>query len=52
MLRKPAYAALLAVLALAALPAGGSAATTNTRILSGPSGTISITSATLALHSP
>ena len=52
MLRKPAYAALLAVLALAALPAGGSAATTNTRILSGPSGTISINSATFAFTSP
>lgn len=52
MRRKPAYAALLAVLALAALPGGGSAATTNTRIVSGPSGTIAIDSATFAFVSP
>lgn len=52
MRRKPAYAALLAVLALAALPGGGSAATTNTRILSGPSGTIATDSATFAFASP
>jgi hypothetical protein len=52
MRRKPAYAAFLAVLALAALPSVGAAETTNTRIVSGPSGTISVDSATLAFASP
>jgi len=52
MRRKPAYAALLAVLALAALPGGGSAAVTNTRIVSGPSGTIASDSATFVFASP
>src|SRR5690349_22451882 len=52
MRRKPAYAALLAVLALAALPGGGSAAVTNTRIVSGPSGTIVSDSATFVFASP
>jgi len=52
MRRKPAYAALLAVLALAALPGGGSAAVTNTRIVSGPSGTIATDSATFVFTSP
>ncbi|HEY5941589.1 MAG TPA: hypothetical protein VIT89_01850 [Solirubrobacterales bacterium] len=50
--RKPAFAAFLAVLALDALPGAGSAATTNTRILSGPSGTIATDSATFAFVSP
>lgn len=53
MFRKPALAALLAVLALSALPSGGSAFfLTNTRIVSGPSGTISTDSATFAFVSP
>jgi hypothetical protein len=52
MLRKPALAALIAMIALAALPSGGSASTTNTRIISGPSGTIFTDSATFAFASP
>jgi hypothetical protein len=52
MLRKPALAVLLVVLAVAALPGGGSAAVTNTRIVSGPSGTIFTDSATFAFVSP
>lgn len=50
--RKPALAALIAMIALAALPNGGSASTTNTRIISGPSGTIFTDSATFAFTSP
>ena len=42
----------MAALTLVALPGGGSAATTNTRILSGPSGTIATDSATFAFTSP
>ncbi|MFL5872183.1 MAG: hypothetical protein ACJ75T_01735 [Solirubrobacterales bacterium] len=52
MLRKPALAALLTVLAVLALPGGSSASTTNTRIVSGPSGAISTDSATFAFTSP
>lgn len=52
MFRKPALAALLAALTLVALPGGGSAAVTNTRITSGPSGTIFTDSATFTFTSP
>jgi hypothetical protein len=52
MLRKPLLAAAIAALAIIAVPNGGSAAVTNTRILSGPSGTISTDSATFAFTSP
>ena len=52
MVRKPAWAALLAVFALVALPGAGSAALTNTRITSGPSGTIFTDSASFAFASP
>ena len=52
MFRKPALAALLAALAHSALPGGGSAAVTNTRITSGPSGTIFTDSATFTFASP
>ena len=44
--------ALIAVLALIALPNGGSASVTNTRITSGPSGTIFTDSATFTFVSP
>lgn len=44
--------ALIAVLMLTALPNGGSAAVTNTRIVSAPSGTIFTDSATFAFTSP
>jgi len=50
--RKPLLAALIAVLGLVALPNGGSAAVTNTRIVSGPSGTIFTDSASFAFTSP
>ena len=52
MFRKPALAALLAVLALVVLPGGGSAAVTNTRITSGPGETIAVDSATFTFTSP
>lgn len=52
MFRKPALVALLAVFALTAWPGGGSAAVTNTRITSGPSGTIAEDWATFSFTSP
>jgi hypothetical protein len=52
MFRKPALAVLLALLALAALPSGGSASVTNTRITSGPTGTVSTDTATFTFTSP
>jgi len=52
MSRKPALVVAIALLALTALPNGGSASTTNTRIISGPSGTIFTDSATFAFTSP
>jgi hypothetical protein len=52
MSRKPLLAASIAVVALVVLPNGGSAAVTNTRIISGPSGTILTDSATFAFSSP
>lgn len=52
MSRKPALAALLAAFALVVMPGGGSAAVTNTRITSGPSGTIFTNSATFTFTSP
>jgi hypothetical protein len=51
--RKPALVASIAVLALIALPSGGSASVTNTRITSGPDGTTIFTdSATFTFTSP
>jgi hypothetical protein len=52
MFRKPLLAASIAIFAVIALPNGGSAAVTNTRILSGPSGTIAVDSATFTFASP
>jgi hypothetical protein len=52
MCRKPVLAALIAVLSLAVLPGAASASVTNTRITSGPSGTIFTDSATFAFTSP
>ncbi len=52
MFRKPALAMVIALLALTALPTGGSASTTNTRVTSGPSGTIFTDSATFTFTSP
>lgn len=52
MFRKPLLAAAIAAIAIVALPQGGSAAVTNTRITSGPSGTITTDSATFAFSSP
>jgi hypothetical protein len=52
MFRKPALAALLAVLALTALPGGVGASVTNTRITSGPSGTVATGSVTFTFTSP
>ena len=52
MTRKPLLAASIAVIAVIALPSGGSAAVTNTRITSGPSGTILTDSATFTFTSP
>lgn len=48
----PSLAASIAVLVLLALPTVGSASTTNTRIVSGPSGTVSTDSVTFAFDSP
>ena len=52
MRRRPAMATLIAVLALFALPNGGLASGGNTRITSGPSGTIFVDSATFTFSSP
>jgi hypothetical protein len=52
MFHKPALAAFLASIAFAALPGIGSAAVTNTRITSGPSGTVSTSSVTFTFASP
>lgn len=52
MFRKPALAVLLALLALAAIPGGASASVTNTRITSGPTGTVSTDSVAFTFTSP
>jgi hypothetical protein len=52
MLRKSALAALLSTLALAALSVGASASVTNTRITSGPSGTVATDTVTFTFVSP
>lgn len=52
MLRKPALAALLALAAFFALQGGAWAAVTNTRITSGPSGTVATGSVTFTFTSP
>jgi hypothetical protein len=52
MVRKPALAALIALAALFALQGGASASVTNTRIASGPSGTVATDSVTFTFASP
>lgn len=52
MVRKPALAALIVLAALFALQGGASASVTNTRIVSGPSGTVTTDSVTFAFTSP
>jgi len=52
MFRKPALAAFLASIALAALPGAASAAVTNTQITSGPTGSVSTGSVTFTFSSP
>lgn len=52
MIRKPLLAAVIAAVAIVALPQGASAAVTNTRIASGPSGTIHTDAATFTFTSP
>ena len=52
MFRKPALAAFLALVASAALSGSGSASVTNTRITSGPSGTVATDSVTFTFTSP
>jgi hypothetical protein len=52
MSRKPALATLLAMVAILALSVSASASVTNTRITSGPSGTIRTDSATFTFTSP
>lgn len=52
MVRKLALAALIALAALFALQGGASASVTNTRILSGPSGTVTTDSVAFAFTSP
>jgi hypothetical protein len=52
MFRKPALVALLAALALVALSVGASASVTNTRITSGPSGTVVTDTVTFTFTSP
>lgn len=49
---KPALAASIAVIVAFALPTGASASVTNTRIVSGPTGTISTDSVTFSFDSP
>ena len=52
MLRKPALATFLALVAISALAGSASASVTNTRIVSGPSGTVATDSVTFAFTSP
>lgn len=52
MFRKPALAALLVLVAIFALSSSATASVTNTRIVSGPSGTIATDTATFAFTSP
>src|SRR6476646_302856 len=52
MFRKPALAAFLVLVAIFALPSGANASVTNTRIVSGPSGTVATDSVTFAFTSP
>jgi len=52
MVRKPALAALIALAAFFALQSGASASVTNTRIVSGPTGTVATDSVTFAFTSP
>jgi hypothetical protein len=52
MVRKPALAALIALAAFFALQVGASASVTNTRITSGPSGTVATGSVTFTFDSP
>jgi hypothetical protein len=52
MFRKPALAALLALVAIFALPGAAAASVTNTRITSGPSGTVATDSVTFTFTSP
>lgn len=52
MFRKPALAVLLTLLALVAIPGSALASVTNTRITSGPTGTVSTGSVTFTFTSP
>jgi hypothetical protein len=52
MLRKPALATFLALVAISALAGSASASVTNTRITSGPSGTVTTGSVSFAFTSP
>lgn len=52
MLRKPVLAAFLAMAAILALSSGASASVTNTRIVSGPTGTVATDSVTFTFTSP
>lgn len=52
MLRKPALAALLALAAFLVLASGAAASVTNTRITSGPSGTVATDSVAFTFSSP
>jgi hypothetical protein len=52
MVRKPALAALIALAAFFALQGGASASVTNTRIVSGPTGTVATDSVAFAFTSP
>jgi hypothetical protein len=52
MVRKPALAAFLVLVALFALPGAVSASVTNTRITSGPSGVVNTASVAFAFNSP
>lgn len=52
MIRKPAWAAVFAVLAFFALSSGAGGSVTNTRITSGPSGTVNTSSVAFTFVSP